>query len=230
MQDTPVPKVAVQRATAPSAPTFMNLAIRVSPFSGGIPVLGTIQDFTPGEVSMLLDKCVPVGSPVTVKFKGALFEGEVLFCNPKEGHFQTNVRFRDSGESGLRRAPRFTVKLSAYAFSPNSGNSLPVTITDISGNGLGLDVPMPLAVGGPIIVESEMNIAFGIVRYCGDRSESIFHAGVELHHVSEKTKDVTGSNGMPGPFAKIMSFIGLDKASRNKRAVKSALVGSMRSI
>jgi hypothetical protein len=188
---------------------FMNLAIRVTPFSGSNSVFGTIQDFTPGELSILLEKCVPVGSPVTVKFKDATFEGEVLYCEPKEGHFQTNVRFRDSGESGLRRTPRFTVKLSAEVFLPNSSDSLRATITDISGNGLGLDVPMPLAVGGPIIVESEMNTAFGIVRYCGERSESIFHAGVELHHVIQKTDDTIGSRCTSGLFAKIRSLIAL---------------------
>jgi len=154
---------------------------------------------------------------VTVKFKDAMFQGEVLYCEPKEGHFQTNVRFRDSGESGLRRTPRFTVKLSAEVFSPNSSDSLRATITDISGNGIGLDVPMPLAVGGPIIVESEMNTAFGIVRYCGERSGSIYHAGVELHHVIEKTNDVIASNGIQGPYAKLMSLLGLSEASRNKR-------------
>jgi hypothetical protein len=199
---------------------FINLAIRVTPFSGSISVVGIIQDFTPGEVSILLEKCVPVGSPVTVMFKDARFEGEVLYCEPKEGQFQTNVRFRDSGESGLRRTPRFTVRLAAEVFPQNAADSLRATITDISGNGLGLDVPLPVTVGGPIIVESERNIAFGVVRYCGERSGSIFHAGVELHHVIEKKSGVIDSNGIQGPFDKMMAFLGVDKASREKRTVK----------
>src|ERR1700680_1078860 len=133
--------------TAPSAPTGMNLAIRVTPFSTSISLTGTIRDFTPGEVSMLLDESVPVGTSVAVRFKGATFEGEVLYCQPKAGQYQTNVRFRDSAESGLRRTPRFSVKLAAEAFQRNSGDSVAAIITDISGNGLGLDVSRPLSVG-----------------------------------------------------------------------------------
>jgi hypothetical protein len=83
-------------------------------------------------------------------------------------------------------------------------------------------MPLPVEVGGPIIVESEMNIAFGVVRYCGERSLSIFHAGVELHHVIDKAKGVSliASNGTRRRFGKMMSFLGLNEASRNKRTAK----------
>jgi hypothetical protein len=125
----------------------MNLAISLTPFSSSISILGEIQDFTPGEVSVLLDRFVPVGSSVAVKFKGATFDGEVLYCQPKEGQYQTNIRFTDSAETGLRSTPRFSVKLPAQVFARNSSDPRPGTIIDISGAGLGLELPFPLSVG-----------------------------------------------------------------------------------
>jgi hypothetical protein len=58
-----------------------------------------------------------------------------------------------------------------------------------------------------------MNMAFGVVRHCRKHSEQVFRAGVQLHHVIQKTDDAIGSRGTAGLFAKIISFIGLHKAS-----------------
>ena len=184
----------------------MNLAIRLTPFSTSMSFMGVLHDFTPGEVSLLLSEFVPVGTSVAVTFKDATFEGEILYCEPKDGQYQTNVGFRDSAESGMRRAPRFTVKLSGEVFARNSSDPFPAIITDISGNGLGVDVPLSLAAGEPIVVGSAMNIAFGVVRYCRERSEDIFHVGVELHHVIEKSPGVKEAHGTLKRFAKMIPF------------------------
>src|ERR1700730_648461 len=139
----------------PTGVSRMNLAISLTPFSSSISIPGEIQDFTPGEVSVLLEQYVPVGSSVALNFKDATFEGEVLYCQHKEGQYQTNVRFTDSAESGLRSTPRFSVKLPAQVFARNSSASMPGTLIDISGAGLGLELPVPLSVGEPVAVESE---------------------------------------------------------------------------
>lgn len=191
----------------------MNLAISLTPFSSSISIAGEIQDFTPGEVSVLLDRFVPVGTLVGVKFKNATFDGEILYCQPKEGQYQANVRFTDSAASGLRSTPRFSVKLPAQVFARNSSDPMAATIIDISGAGLGLELPFPLSVGEPVAVESEVNVAFGVVRHCREHVKNIFRAGVQLHHVIQKTDDTIGSRGTAGLFAKIISFIGLHKAS-----------------
>jgi len=184
----------------------MTLAISLTPFSSSIAIPGEIQDFTPGEVSVLLEQFVPVGSSVALKFKNATFDGEVLYCQPKEGQYQTNIRFTDSAESGLRTTPRFSVKLPAQVFARNSSAPMPATIIDISGAGLGLELPFPLSVGDPVAVESEVNIAFGVVRHCREHVKNIFRAGIQLHHVIQKTDRTSGF------LAKIRSFIGLHKA------------------
>ena len=189
----------------------MSLAITLTPFSSGISIAAEIQDFTPGEVSVLLEQFVPVGSSVALKLKAATFEGEVLYCQPKEGQYQTNVRFTDSAESGLRSTPRFSVKLPAQVFARNSSDPMAATIIDISGAGLGLELPFPLSVGDPVVVESEMNMAFGVVRHCRKHSEHVFRAGVQLHHVIQKDDAAIASRRRSGRFARIMALVGLSR-------------------
>jgi hypothetical protein len=196
----------------PSQPTGtsrMNLAISLTPFSSRISIPGEIQDFTPGEVSVLLDGPVAVGHSVAVKFNRATFDGEVLYCRPAAGQYRTNVRFRDSDENGLRRTPRFSVRLAAEVFAGSFSEAVPTTIIDISGDGFGLELPFRLSVGEPVAVESEMNIAFGIVRHCREHLEHVFRAGVQLHHVIQKGDNTIDLRRTEGFFAKIMSFIGL---------------------
>ncbi len=172
----------------------MNLAIRVNPFSTSISIAGQVVDFAPGEVAALLDQFVPVGTPVAAWLQHAAFSGEVLCCLPKDGGYQTNIRFKDSDENGLRRTPRFSVKLSAQVFSRSASCPQLATIVDISGFGLGLLVPCVLSVGDPIAVESEMNIALGIVRYSRSFSKDTFRIGVELHHVLQKHDERRSKN------------------------------------
>ena len=127
---------------------------------------------------------------------------------PKDGQYQTNVRFRDSAETGLRRTPRFTVKLSAEMFVRNSLEPLPAIITDISGDGAwGRGFPLVLAAGEPIVVSSEMNIAFGVIRYCRERSLNIFHVRRRTASRGRETRPVKDSRGTMRRFARMISFI-----------------------
>jgi hypothetical protein len=189
----------------------MHLAVSLTPFLSEVSIAGVIQDFTPGEVSVLLEEFVPVGHSVAVKFRNATFEGEVLYSLPKEGRYQTNIRIMDSAETGLRSTPRFSVRLPARVFAGSLSDPMSGTIIDISGAGLGLELPSPLSVGEPVAVESEMNIAFGVVRHCRRHSEQVFRAGVQLHHVIQKGDDTIASRRISGMFARIMSFVGLSR-------------------
>jgi len=91
---------------------------------------------------------------VAVAFKDARFEGEVMHCEPKDSLYQTNIRFKDADEKGLRRVPRFPVRLSALVFAVNSSDAIPAAIIDISGGGLGLELSSALSGGDPVVVES----------------------------------------------------------------------------
>src|SRR5436305_4432605 len=125
----------------------MNLAISATPFSSTVLIPGRIEDFTPGEVSVVLEQPIPVGHSVTVNFRGAIFNGEVLYCREQEAGYHINLRLLDSAASGLRSTPRFTVKLAAHVFAQSAGEIIAATIIDISGAGLGLELPSPVSVG-----------------------------------------------------------------------------------
>ena len=183
----------------------MRLAVRVTPFSSTITIPGEIRDFAPGEVSILLEISLPIGSLVDVSLMGrAAFVGEILSCRPSQGNYQTNIRINETAESGLRSTPRFTVKLPAQIFAPRANEPLPAIIIDISGAGLGLELPVSLSVGEAVAIDSEANIAFGTIRHCRAVRENLFRAGVQLHDVIQKT-DSSGS----GLVAKFRSLTGL---------------------
>jgi hypothetical protein len=60
-------------------------------------------------------------------------------------------------------------------------------------------------------VESEMNIAFGVVRHCRKHSEQVFRAGVQLHHVIQKGDGALASRRTSGILGRIMSLVGLSR-------------------
>ena len=189
----------------------MNLAVSVTPFLSEVSIAGVIQDFTPGEVSVLLEEFVPVGHSVAVKFRNATFNGDVLYSHPKESRYQTNIRIMDSAETGLRSTPRFSVRLPARVFAGSLSDPISVNIIDISGAGLGLESPFLFSIGEPVAVESEMNIAFGVVRHCRKHSEQVFRAGVQLHHVIQKGEGTMASRRTSGILGRIMSLVGLSR-------------------
>jgi len=143
-------------------------------------------DFTPGEVVALFDDPVPVGTSVAGNLKHAAFAGEILCCRRSEGRYQANIQIQDCDELGFRRTPRFSVRLAAEVFTRHAPGPLPATIVDISGAGLGLELPVATSVGDAIAVESEMNVALGEVRHSRQSAEHIYRVGVALHHVMQK--------------------------------------------
>jgi len=154
--------------------------------SWGVGMAGVLVDFTPGEVKLVLEGLVSMGTLVEVHVGGCLFSGEVLFCERREEGFETHVSINDFDESGLRRTPRFPVSLPATVFASDLDSPAPATIVDISGDGLGIEVPAHLTVNTTIAVESESNVALGIVRYSREISPLRFRIGVQLHHIVNK--------------------------------------------
>jgi len=69
-------------------------------------------------------------------------------------------------------------------------------IVDISGDGVGLELPVGLPFEATIAIESESNIALGLVRYHREISPERFRVGAQLHHIIGKddlANDTTGS-------------------------------------
>jgi hypothetical protein len=173
----------------------------------GLP--GILQDFTPGEVILLLDDRVTEHTPVTVQLHTYSFEGEVLYCRPRGSGYEAHVSIDDADFMGLRRAPRFPVSLAARVFVSISDTPVDARIFDISGAGLGIEGPLALPVQASIAVESDENIAFGVVRHCRELSAGRFRAGVELHHIIKKDPDLEKAAAESGWMNKLGARFGL---------------------
>lgn len=127
-------------------------------------MLGVIEDFTPGEVAVFLEAPIAEGEDVKIHVEDFAFNGEVLLCRQCGSQYEVHVSINDFNELGLRRAPRFSVNLDAHIFAPSLGRPLVVKIVDISGYGIGIELPEPLPKESTVAVKTEANTVLGVVR------------------------------------------------------------------
>jgi hypothetical protein len=173
----------VPDAVSPRWP--LELEVQVIDFLSSYTVHGILEDFTPGEVRILLNEPVSEQRMVTVDMNSFMFEGHTLYCQPRQDQFEAHISIDDIEVNGLRRTPRFPVKLAAQLFRART-EPVAMTIVDISSEGLGIELPLSLEIGQPIAVASGPVLAFAIVRHCRQLSEGVFRAGAEMHHLFEK--------------------------------------------
>ena len=93
---------------------------------------------------------------------------------------------RDDRGANKRSEPRFRISDASFlrSFSPLLIERWPVQIVDVSKNGLGLLVPLHLAPGALVQVQSGATFALGEVRYSRQISEHQFHTGIRLQDVA----------------------------------------------
>jgi hypothetical protein len=89
----------------------------------------------------------------------------------------------------VRRVPRFPVKLPARLL-PSAGGSLAITIVDISRDGLGIELPVPVETDQPIGIECGSVLVLAIVRHCRQLPDGIYRAGAEMHHLLERNVEI----------------------------------------
>jgi hypothetical protein len=166
----------------------LGLNVDVVDFLSGYAVEGVLQSFIPGEVTVLVREQMTEHRSVTVQFDSFVFEGETLFCRPKDNGYEAHITIDDVEKSGLRRVPRFPVRMAAHLFPQKSG-PVPITIVDISREGLGLELPMAVEIGQPLAIGTGPVFVFATVRHCRSVSPGLFRAGVDIQHVLEKPLD-----------------------------------------
>ena len=194
----------------------LGLEARVTAPTWEIGVSGLIQDFTPGELILLLDDQIAAGTRVTVQVNTCSFAGEILFCSPTGSRWEAHVTFDDVDATGMRRTPRFPVSIPARVFASVSNLPLDGKIVDTSGEGLGIELPEPLPMQACIAVQSEENTALGVVRHCRELSPGLFRAGVQLHHIVRKDPDLEKASAESGWINKLGARLGLKKGERPK--------------
>ena len=92
----------------------LGLDVQVVDFLSSYTVRGVLEGFTPGEVMILLSEPVVEQRMVTVQLNAFVFEGETLYCRPRQDRFEVHISIDDVQSSGLRRAPRFPEFASRY--------------------------------------------------------------------------------------------------------------------
>lgn len=168
----------------------LQLEARVTAPTWEVGLSAVVQDFTSGEVILLLDDQIAAGTRVTVQLNTASFDGEILFCASAGSRYEAHVSFDDVDATGLRRTPRFPVRIPARVFVNTSDGPIEGTIEDISGDGLNMMLVQPVPVQANVAVQSEENFAFGIVRHCREHSSGLFRTGIQLLHIVKKDPDL----------------------------------------
>lgn len=178
-----------QSAPNPPAPG-LQLEARVKAPTWEISIAAVVQDFTPGEVILLVHDHIAPGTHVTVQLSTSYFDGEILLCARTGSGYKAHVSFDDVDATGLRRTPRFPVRIPALVFANTTGASIEGTIVDISGEGLGMLLAGPVPVAANVAVQSAECVAFGVVRHCRERSPGRFRAGIQLFHLLRHDPDL----------------------------------------
>jgi hypothetical protein len=194
----------------------LQLEARVTAPTWEIGLSAVVQDFTPGEVILLLDDEIAAGTRVTIQLNTFSFVGDILFCSPSGSRYEAHVSFDDVDATGLRRTPRFPVSIPARVFSSASDVPLEGKIIDVSGEGLGIELAEPLPMQTNIAVQSEENTALGVVRHCRELSSGLFRAGVQLHHIVKKDPELEKASEDSGWMNKLGARFGRKKAERPK--------------
>jgi hypothetical protein len=176
-----------EHAASVSSDCMLQIQVRVIDLLSSYTVQGVLVGFTPGEVAVLVDEEMPAEREVAVHLSEFHFEGQTLFCGPREGQYEVHISIDDIQGSGLRRAPRFPVEIPAELTPPNAG-PVAITIRDISRDGMGIECPVALEIGNPVAVASGPAFVFAVVRHCTPLPGGLYRAGIEMHHLFERPK------------------------------------------
>ena len=184
---TPTPslgKVEASRNVLALGSDGRPLGLKVQVVKPGLPGTyeGILEHFIPGEASLLLDHNFPQDTLVRVNIHGFEFDGHVVFCERKGDFFDAHIVIPED-EVVRRRGPRYVVELPARAYTSLSHQPMDAKIVDISKDGLGLECPSNLSVGETLAVESQSNLAFGIVRHCRPLPAGGYRVGLQVHNV-----------------------------------------------
>lgn len=161
------------------------LTVEVVDFLSGYRVPGVLQGFTAGEVTVSLREPLSEQREASVHLHSFAFEGQILYCRPKASGYEAHITIDDAEETGLRRTPRFPVKLPAQLFPPNA-SPVEIMIVDISSDGLGIELPILLERDKTIALASEAVFVFAVVRHCRKVHDGLFRAGVEMLHLLQR--------------------------------------------
>jgi hypothetical protein len=177
---------------------ILQINVRVVDVLSDYTVSGVLHSFTPGEVAILTSEPLSQERTVAVHLSSFFFEGQILYSAPYESQYEAHISIDDVERKGLRRTPRFPVTIPAELLRP-SGDSVAITIRDLSRDGMGIESPIPVKAGQPVAIVSGPAFVFAIVRHCQETPGGLFRAGVEMHHLFEGPGQAAAEHLRPTP-------------------------------
>lgn len=130
-----------------------------------------------GFLKLFSRKKFPVDTRIQILFKGQVLKGEITYCNVERDGYSVGATF--GGPGAIRRELRVPVDLPALLTLPQCSSGTKARIVDMSASGLGLLVPMEIAVGTGVAVDFAHGTAFGEIRHCVPQ-KGYYRAGLAL--------------------------------------------------
>ena len=149
---------------------------------------GVMEYFIPGEACILAEKSFRVDAPVYVEIHGFEFVGMVAYCERRPQGFEIHVVISNVDEEGRRRDARYLVNWPARVYDSFRA-PVNAVVVDISRDGLGLESALKMEIGDTVAVESQSNLAFGVVRHCREMGNGLYRAGLLVHNVLTKEQE-----------------------------------------
>jgi hypothetical protein len=199
----PSPEKAEIQAPATGVESGVGLEVRVKSPTWEVGVGAVLQDFTPGEVILLLDDPIEAKTQVAVQVNTCSFHGDILYCKPSGTRWEAHVSFDDVDSSGLRRTPRFPVHIPARLFARGSAGPLDAMILDISGDGLGVEIGRAVPAQANVAVQSEDAVALGHVRHCREIGPGVFRAGILMQHIMRRDGELVRAAAESGWMSRL---------------------------
>jgi hypothetical protein len=157
----------------------------------GCSLVGVIQEIRPHALSILVKEALVEKSAVSIEFGAVTCEGNIISCRPHESEFEVSIAIPQREGCDVRAAERFPVTEEVQISAGRLDSQLDAVVTDVSTQGIGLEMSAPLETGETVTVESASDVAFGTVRYCRPLRDNRFHAGLAVFHIMPKEPDVS---------------------------------------
>jgi hypothetical protein len=199
----PSPENAKLQPRPTDGDSGVGLEVRVKSPTWEVGVGAILQDFTPGEVILLLDDPITAKTHVAVQVDTCSFHGDILYCKPSGSRWEAHVSFDDVDASGLRRSPRFPVRIPARLFASGSSGPTDAMILDISGDGLGVEIGRAVPAQANVAVQSEDAVALGHVRHCREVGPRVFRAGILLQHIMKRDGELVRAAAESGWMSRL---------------------------
>jgi PilZ domain len=129
--------------------------------------MARIRRVSTGSMELLLPLFIGPSQTVEMVYSGCRVHSRVIRCVELAGDsYLATVRLLRCAGAEMRVEPRMPVHIEATLQALGSAEKHPIVILDISQSGLGVRLPVTLAVGQQVAVDLGQGIGLFEVRYC----------------------------------------------------------------